>query len=164
MVTGVEEENITHMPDFRILAKIDDLAFRFFRDEGYRSFNKSDKEFGLAPEDLGPIIGKHFEPFDPEFEGDKLFVQGEYNSEGNLHGRGCIVCPYMTIDYGWFKNDLKHGKHVIIDNEGNKTIGQYRDDKRHGKFVYYNFEGVQTNIAIYENGKCVDKYHKEYKD
>ena len=73
--------------------------------------------------------------------------EGEYNENGQLHGKG--VCRYSSGDVyeGDFKNGVRDGIGTYRHKDGAVYTGEYKDDKCNGQGKY-----VYTNGDVYEGG------------
>ena len=94
----------------------------------------------------------------------KVGYHGDYNENGEFHGRGKYVHSDGSIYEGFFfegkmsgegffkfangstyngalKNDLKHGYGTFRAADGSVYIGDWRDDERHGKGKYTFYTG-----------------------
>jgi hypothetical protein len=72
-----------------------------------------------------------------------VLYSGEWDSEGNKHGRGVQLWPDGSKYYGyWIKNKVnKKGK--LIHREGDVYEGEWVDDKAEGFGIYTSLNGTK---------------------
>lgn len=97
-------------------------------------------------------IRANLEPFDyepaPESDGvNTIFregivldngaeYEGEWNEDGERHGRGMQLWVDGSLYEGYWKYDKAHGRGRLIHADGDVYIGDWKDDKAHGYGCY----------------------------
>ena len=84
----------------------------------------------------------------------KVKYTGEWNKNGERHGRGSQIWPDGARYDGYFLNDNQEGYGRIIHADGDMYQGYWKEDRSNGKGRYTHVDG-----AFYDGNWLEDKHH-----
>ena len=139
-------------------------------------YGSNEQKRNMQPVVLPPMNNSWFDMYSPEKgnltkESDRVHVkrlvdqirhlitkteekyEGEYNEEGQRHGKGTYTFADGAIYEGDFKDGNYHGKGTYTYASGAIYEGDYKDGKKHGKGVLRGPDGAIIHSGDWKDGK-----------
>ena len=91
----------------------------------------------------------------------EILYHGEWDTEGNRHGRGVQLMPDGAKYYGYFIKNKANKKGKLVHKEGDIYEGEWVNDKAEGWGVYTNLNGSKYEgywVADKQEGKGKEEW------
>ena len=128
--------------------------------ENLENINSTSREEEITEQDMSYL----FSNYPPLKDGVKVILKplqfcengivysGEWDEEGNKHGRGVQLYPDGSKYYGYWIKNMINIKGKLVHREGDVYEGQWVDEKAEGYGVYISVNGTR-----YEGGWVNDR-------